>query len=133
MLGLFPGGVELLPEALLGVGLAERLEARRTGRVEPPPYDAKRDPQTLVLNPQALVRYSIELAGAVGGALGRGEFPVVLGGDCSILLGNLLALRRRGRYGLLFLDAHADFYQAEAEPKGRSRVDGARVRDRTGS
>jgi len=44
----------------------------------------------------------------------------VLGGDCSILLGNLLALRRRGRYGLLFLDGHADFYQPEAEPNGEA-------------
>ncbi len=50
--------------------------------------------------------------------LDRGLFPVVLGGDCSILLGNLLALRRRGRYGLLFLDGHADFYQPEASPTG---------------
>ena len=47
-----------------------------------------------------------------------GSFPVVLGGDCSIVLGCLLALRRRGRYGLLFLDGHADFYQPEAEPNG---------------
>src|SRR5262249_971637 len=44
--------------------------------------------------------------------------PVVLGGDRSIVLGCLLALRRRGRYGLLFLDGHADFYQPEAEPSG---------------
>jgi arginase len=29
--------------------------------------------------------------------------------DCSILLGCLLALKRRGRYWLLFLDGHADF------------------------
>ncbi|NWF59366.1 MAG: hypothetical protein HXY43_08675 [Fischerella sp.] len=32
-------------------------------------------------------------------ALNAECFPVVLGGDCSILLGNLLALRRFGRYG----------------------------------
>jgi arginase len=42
----------------------------------------------------------------------------VLGGDCSILLGCLLAARRRGRSGLLFLDGHADFFQPSAEPKG---------------
>jgi arginase len=41
-------------------------------------------------------------------------------GDCSILLGNLLALRRRGRHGLLFIDGHADFYQPEAEPNGEA-------------
>ena len=37
VLGLFPRGVETLPDALLAVGLAERLGAGRTGRVEPLP------------------------------------------------------------------------------------------------
>ena len=36
------------------------------------------------------------------------------------MLGCLLALRRRGRYGLLFLDGHADFYQPEVEPNGEA-------------
>jgi arginase len=30
----------------------------------------------------------------------------------------MLALRRLGRYGLFFIDGHADFYQPEAEPAG---------------
>ncbi len=42
VLGLFPKGVETLPDALREAGLAERLEARRAGRVEPPPYDERR-------------------------------------------------------------------------------------------
>jgi arginase len=42
----------------------------------------------------------------------------VLGGDCSILLGTMLALRRRGRFGLFFIDGHADFYSPESEPFG---------------
>ncbi|KGM32955.1 hypothetical protein, partial [Inquilinus limosus] len=46
VLGLFPKGVERLPEALLGAGLADRLGARRAGRVEPPAYDPRRDPAT---------------------------------------------------------------------------------------
>jgi arginase len=71
-----------------------------------------------MLNPTGLRNYSSMLADAVGAVLDRGEFPIVLGGDCSILLGSALALRRRGRYGLLFLDGHADFYQPEAEPTG---------------
>ncbi len=120
VLGLFPKGVETLPDALLAAGLAERLGARRAGRVEPPPYEPVRDPETLLLNPRGIVEYSVALADAVGAVVRRGEFPVVLGGDCSILLGNLLALRRRGRYGLLFLDGHADFYQPEAEPNGEA-------------
>jgi arginase len=52
--------------------------------------------------------------------LDGGEFPVVLGGDCSIVSGPALALRRRGRYGLLFIDGHADFFQPEAEPYGEA-------------
>ncbi len=118
VLGLFPKGVETLPDALLGAGLAERLNARHVGRVEPPPYDDRRDPETLLLNPQGIKDYSIKLANAVTPVLQAGEFPIVLGGDCSIMLGCLLALKRRDRYGLLFLDGHADFYQPEAEPNG---------------
>jgi arginase len=73
-----------------------------------------------MLNPTGLRNYLPMLADAVGAVLDRGEFPIVLGGDCSILLGSALALRRRGRFGLLFLDGHADFYQPEAEPTGES-------------
>ncbi len=118
VLGLFPGGVERLPEALLAAGLADRLGARHAGRVEPPPYDDRRDPDTLLLNPGGIAAFSRDLADAVAAVLDAGEFPVVLGGDCSIVLGCLLALRRRDRHGLLFLDGHADFYQPEAEPNG---------------
>jgi arginase len=120
VLGLFPKGVETLPDALLAAGLGERLEARRAGRLEPPPYDDRRDRQTLLLNPKGIADYSMALADAVGHAIDVEEFPVVLGGDCSIVLGCLLALRRRGRYGLLFLDGHADFYQPAAEPNGEA-------------
>ncbi|WP_315094456.1 arginase family protein [uncultured Cellulomonas sp.] len=120
VLGLFPRGVEHLPEALLGAGLAEAIGARRAGRVEPPPYDPARDPVTGLLNPTGLRDYAHDLAEAVSAVLDAGDLPVVLGGDCSIVLGSMLALRGRGRHGLLFVDAHADFYQPEAEPNGEA-------------
>ena len=120
VLGLFPGGVERLPRALLDAGLGSALGARHAGVVTPPPYDPIRDTATGLLNPEGLRDYSRQLADATGEVLDRGELPIVLGGDCSILLGNLLALRRRGRHGLLFIDGHADFYQPEAEPNGEA-------------
>lgn len=120
VLGLFPSGVEHLPEALDAAGFAQVLDARHAARVSPPSYDPRRDPETGLLNPTALRSYSSDLADATGAVLDGGELPIVLGGDCSILLGNLLALRRRGRYGLLFIDGHADFYQPEAEPNGEA-------------
>jgi arginase len=109
-------GVERAPEALLAAGLADGLGAGRAGPVAAEGYSAARDPATKVMNPHALNRYSSALADAVAGVLDNGEFPVVLGGDCSILLGAMLALRRRGRYGLLYVDGDADFYQPDASP-----------------
>jgi arginase len=120
-LGLRPGGVEHLPDALLDAGLARRLDARRHARLAVPPHDARRDPGTGIRNAARIRDFSVMLADIVGPVVARGSFPVVLGGDCSILLGNLLALRRTGRrHGLLFLDGHADFYQPEASPAGEA-------------
>jgi arginase len=121
ILGLRPTGVEMMPDALIRAGLLDRLRARHAGRVEPDAaYDTTRDPATLTLNAEGIASYSRALADAVGSIIDRGEFPVVLGGDCSIVLGDLLALKRRGRYGLLFIDGHADFYQPEANPNGEA-------------
>jgi arginase len=119
-LGLRAPGVEQLPSALLRAGLAKRLDAHLAARLPVPPYDPRIDPGTQMLNPTGIRDYSSMLADAVGSSLDRGDFPIVLGGDCSVLLGNVLALKRRGRYGLLFLDGHADFYQPEAEPTGEA-------------
>jgi arginase len=121
ILGLKPTGVERLPSGLLQHGLADQLHARHAGRVAPAAaYDAKRDPQTLMLNAPGIAEYSVRLADEVADVIGRGEFPILLGGDCSIVLGSMLALRRRGRYGLLFIDGHADFYQPEALTSGEA-------------
>ena len=117
-LGLRSTGVEQLPERLLAYGLADRLRARRAARLEPPRRTGERDPETLTLNAQAIADWSPKPADAVEAVLAAGEFPVILGGDCSIILGPMLALRRRGRYGLLYIDGHADFFQAEADPYG---------------
>jgi arginase len=120
VLGLAPTGVERLPEALLGNGLAERIAARRGPRLATPEYGFERDPETRTLNAHAIAAWSSTLADAVEASVERGELPVVLGGDCSIMLGSTLALRRRGRYGLLFIDGHADFYQPEVNPNGQA-------------
>jgi arginase len=117
-LGLRPTGVEQLAGALLQEGLAERLRARVAERVAPAPYSAERDRETGFLNPRAVAAYASELAAAIDRVARRDEFPLVLGGDCSILLGCLLALKRRGRYGLWFMDGHTDFYQPEANVNG---------------
>jgi arginase len=117
-LGLSTSGVERLPDRLLELGLTERLQARRAGRLVVPPKHPERDPETGTLNSTAIAQWSPRLADAVQQVLDQGEFPVVLGGDCTIVLGSMLALKRRGRFGLFFIDGNADFFQPEAEPKG---------------
>jgi arginase len=118
ILGLRPTGVEYLPEALKAAGLMERLNAEYAGRVYPLPYNSERDKGTLLLNPNSIKTFSLQLADRVSSVIGSRRYPIVLGGDCSILIGNLLALRRLGRYGLFFIDGHADFYQPEASLTG---------------
>jgi arginase len=121
ILGLRPTGVDRLPATLLGHGLAERVQGRRAGRVAPDTaYSTERDPETKTLNAAGIASYTRKLADAVEPLLDEGAFPVLLGGDCSIVLGPALALRRRGRYGLLFIDGHADFYQPEVNPNGEA-------------
>lgn len=120
ILGLRPTGVEKLPEALNRAGLSKSLGARNAGRVESASYRENRDPETGFLNTQEIADYSRRLAAQLDRILDAGDFPLVLGGDCSILIGSMLALNRRGRHGLLFLDGHMDFYQAEANVNGEA-------------
>ena len=121
ILGLRPTGVEHLPEALRAAGLLTDLRAEYAGRISSLPYNPNRDKSTLLLNPDAIRIFSLQLAEKIISVLNKEQFPVVLGGDCSILIGNLLALKQiRGsrRYGLFFIDGHFDFYQPEASPTG---------------
>jgi arginase len=117
-LGLATDGVERLPSQLLDHGFARRIGGRRAGRLAVPAKHPVPDPATGILNAPAIAAWSSKLADAVEAVLDAGEFPVVLGGDCTILLGSMLAFRRRGRYGLFFIDGNADFFQPAAEPNG---------------
>lgn len=118
ILGLKPSGVEFLPEALKKVGFIDKLHAEYCGRIKVPAYNFERDESTLLLNPYSIRDFSFHLAERVAFIRKKERFPVVLGGDCSILIGCMLALRREHKYGLFFIDGHADFYQPEAEPNG---------------
>jgi arginase len=118
ILGLKPGGVEKLPEALKAQGLLNRISVIHQEKVIPPSYNPQRDAKTNILNPAAIRDFSVKLAEAVQKQQERKRFTMVLGGDCSIIIGCLLALRRVGRHGLFFIDGHADFYQPEASSTG---------------
>jgi arginase len=94
-------GCRRLCEALRACGLVSRLGASDGGRVEAPAWEE------LYANRSRIPAYTLELASRIDSVLD--QKPLVLGGDCSILLGAMLALKRRGRYGLAFVDGHLDF------------------------
>lgn len=101
-------GVRSLPEAFRACGFHDGLDADFLGTLEPPAYDFALDPQVGVRNCAGIGTYSLGVANALNRGLDAGGFLVVLGGDCSILLGCALGLRRRGRFGLAFIDGHTD-------------------------
>ncbi|MCR4471437.1 arginase family protein [Burkholderia sp. SCN-KJ] len=97
------------PEALLATGFAARLGAR-VSWLPHPAYAFDPQPGTRIRNGVSIRAFSLELAVRVADALARGAFPIVLGGDCSILLGCLLGNRRAGGGGLVHVDGHSDFF-----------------------
>lgn len=111
--GAVPGAWRA-PAALREAGLVDRFVAaggRDAGEVRPQPYvddDAIRAAGH-VRNEHALVEHSRRLAQRLDEVLDAGDAPLVIGGDCSILLGAGLALARRGGTGLVHLDGHTDF------------------------
>jgi len=108
-------GCAKAPGALRDHQLVGRLGARDAGCLTPPRYDpADWRPGDGVCHAGSISAYTIALAGRIGAVIDAGEFPVVLGGDCSILLGGALAMHRLGeavggRIGLVYVDGHSDF------------------------
>lgn len=119
-LGLWPSGVERLPQALDDSGLSTALGAPVFAEVAAPEFSDERDPVTQMRNAPAIANFALALSHEVDACLNENKVPLVLGGDCSILLGPMHALRRRGRYGLLFLDGHCDFCDPANEPHGEA-------------
>jgi arginase len=97
------------PQALLAAGLEARLRPDRVVELDRPPYEFDAQPATRIRNGVTLREHALRLGEAVQAALAASRFPVVLGGDCSILLGCLLGAGRHGRCGLVHLDGHSDF------------------------
>lgn len=107
------------PDVLEAAGIAAAVGARSTIRLPRPDYQADAVPASRIRNGPALRAFNEQLALEVQAAIADKSFPVVIGGDCSILLGCLAGARTNGRLGLVHVDGHSDFfhpgnYDAEA-------------------
>jgi len=111
-------GEEHAPAALRAAGLVERLPARDAGEVDAHIRDPRRDPDTGVVGAVEVRRASTAIASRVRELLEAGELPLVVGGDCTLLLGVFGALPRGS--GLWFVDGHADFLDGKSSPTGEA-------------
>src|SRR5262245_62489191 len=88
-----PRRLDLAPGVFREIGLGARLAAHDIGNVPPPPrYQDVERPLGRPRNENEFVAYSRKIAARVAAATADDRFLVLLGGDCSILLGALLGL-----------------------------------------
>jgi arginase len=111
-------GEERGPVALRAAGLLERLGARDAGHADARIRDRRREPTTGVVGANEVRRASAAIASSVREVLKSGERPLVLGGDCTLLLGVFQAVPDGS--GLWFVDGHADFFDGESSPTGEA-------------
>ncbi|HXT88093.1 MAG TPA: arginase family protein, partial [Trebonia sp.] len=104
-------GCAKAPEALREAGLYRRLAelgATDAGVVLPGRYADDAAPSRL-RNQDAIIEHARRLAGRISALRQAGGVPLIIGGDCGLLVGAGLALRRAGDFGLIHIDGHTDF------------------------
>ena len=123
-------GSDMGPSAIRLAGLRAKLE--EIGHTVNKDQDViKTIPQEYVEpgnNPKAkylqpIVESCTEMAGRVEEILNNGEFPLMLGGDHSIVMGSLAGMhawckKQNLRLGVLYVDAHGDFNTTETTGSG---------------
>jgi arginase len=117
-------GDEKAPAALRAAGLVERLKAagflvNDLGDVETQLFQQD-DESPRARNLNGVVRALNALRPKVEEAAKSGALPLVLGGDCTIALATVAAVRRYYRHvGLLYMDRHPDLNVPASTPSGR--------------
>jgi arginase len=103
-----------------GTGPSARHDVRDAGDVafgEPLPVRGEAG----LLAEQALASMVAAVRRGVETILADGAFPLLVGGDCPVLLGALAACRDvHGSAGLLFVDGHEDAWPPAASPTGEA-------------
>jgi len=119
-----PPDIEHPPDGLRRVGLNSALKDNDhtvidLGNISGFQCQDIHDPGTGINDFGMWMDLSKEISQSIGSILNRNSFPLVLGGDCRILVGIITALIEKQRSaGLVFIDGHADFHTAQTSPSG---------------
>jgi arginase len=115
-----PTGVARMPQAIHSAGVEHRLS---------PPVEVtwivvsglspQRGPSGL-LSEDTLVSVVTDTAASLREAWRDGHVPVIVAGDCSVLLAPLVAAADRGQAGLVFMDGHEDAWDPRVTPTGEA-------------
>jgi arginase len=118
-----PPEMEHPPQHLRDAGLLDRLSSSRSihdcGDLPIPAADGVRDSDTNVLNWSSWQAVTGCVAESIREILAAGGWPLVVGGDCSILVGIMAAAGQvQAPCGLFFVDGHGDFHTPATSPTG---------------
>ncbi len=123
-LGANRRGTDMGPSAVRYAGLSGALRAMGLEVIDNGNIDVPVPESIKIANPEFMFIDEIaevceKLADSVGKIIGRGNFPLVLGGDHSIAMGTLGGVSKEVRDpGLIWFDAHADFNTVETSETG---------------
>jgi arginase len=117
-------GVARAPAVLRQRGLAAALASRPgfsdAGDLALPAPRPGRGPSGLLAE-DALITMIGRVREAVSAARRSGRFPLLVGGDCPVILGALAALQAESDWpGLLFVDGHEDAWPPRVSPTGEA-------------
>ncbi|WP_332870110.1 arginase family protein, partial [Geodermatophilus chilensis] len=118
-----PGGIATAIDVLRSAGLAERLAERgvqNAGDLTLEVPSGQCGPSGL-LNEQALSRLVMATRDMVRAVHGRDRVPLLVGGDCPVLLGALAAIAGGQRaHGLIMIDGHEDAWPPALSETGEA-------------
>jgi arginase len=114
------GGIANAIGVLRESGLTAAVDARDLGDLDVPQGNGVRGASGL-LSETGLAHLAAATHHAVSESLDNGGFPMIVGGDCPVLLGALAAGRDRlGSVGLLFVDGHEDAWPGRVSTTGEA-------------
>lgn len=106
-------GVRKLPDWLKKFGFHAALNSFKELTINPPEYSIDLDKITQVRNADKIVEFAILQKKDLEEEFNTNSFLLLLGGDCSAIVGCSMALKRNGRFGIFYLDGHTDFIKPE--------------------
>jgi arginase len=113
-------GVAGMPQAIHSAGVEERMPGPVTSTWIPTDtMRPARGPSDLLAE-DALTSMVDDTAAALSAAWRDGEVPLVVAGDCPVLLAPLIAAKANGGAGLVFIDGHEDAWDPKVTPTGEA-------------